>query len=33
MSKLFPVTMILTALAMIVVVAFQIMDLRAFGVL
>lgn len=32
MSKLFPIAMVLTALALVVVVAFQIMDLRAFGV-
>jgi hypothetical protein len=33
MSKLFPMAMILMAVALIVVVAFQIVDLRAFGVL
>lgn len=33
MSKLFPVAMILLALGLVVVVAFQVMDLRAFGML
>ena len=33
MSKLFPIAMVLTAVALAVVVVFQIMDLRAFGVL
>jgi hypothetical protein len=33
MSKLFPIAMMLMAVALIVVVAFQIVDLRAFGVL
>jgi len=33
MSKLFPIAMILTAVSLAVVVVFQIMDLRAFGVL
>jgi uncharacterized protein YoxC len=32
MSKLFPVAMAITALALIVVVVFQAMDLKAFGV-
>lgn len=31
MSKLFPVAMVVTAVALLVVVAFQVMDLRAFG--
>ena len=33
MSKLFPVAMVLLAVALAVVVVFQIMDLRAFGFL
>ena len=33
MSKLFPIAMVLTAVALAVVVVFQVMDLRAFGVL
>lgn len=33
MGKLFPITMIITALALLAVVAFQVTDLRAFGVL
>jgi|GEM_PF-3039763 len=32
MSKLFPVAMVLTALALVFVVVFQAMDLKAFGV-
>jgi hypothetical protein len=33
MSKLFPIAMVLTVVALVAVVVFQIMDLRAFGVL
>jgi hypothetical protein len=33
MSKLFPIVMVLTAVFLAVVVVFQVMDLRAFGVL
>jgi hypothetical protein len=33
MSKLFPIAMILTVGALAAVLVFQIMDLRAFGVL
>ncbi len=33
MSKLFPVAMILLAVSLLVVVAYQVMDLRAFGML
>ena len=33
MSKLFPIAMALAAVALAVVVFFQMMDLRAFGVL
>jgi len=32
MSKLFPVAMVLTALALVCVVVSQAMDLKAFGV-
>lgn len=32
MSKLFPIAMVVTALALAVVVVFQALELRAFGV-